>query len=137
MPKRRGRGRLAVTKDVPIMLGGKEEFVSDMVPKLRLAAMKDAPIKGAKVIYPLCSHEGCTKYAQVGGVCMRHGEKIKKLYTCSHEGCNKYERKGGVCIRHGAKQKQKTCSHEGCTNNEIYGGVCWMHGESSTIKPIH
>ena len=45
MPKRRGRGRLAVTKDVPIMLGGKEEFVSDMVPKLRLAAMKDAPIK--------------------------------------------------------------------------------------------
>ena len=45
MPKRRGRGRLAVMMDVAIMLGGKEEFVSDMVPKLRLAAMKDAPIK--------------------------------------------------------------------------------------------
>ena len=43
--KRKRRGIFVAMKDVPIMLL-KEEFVRDMVPKLRFfAAMKDAPIK--------------------------------------------------------------------------------------------
>ena len=38
----------------------------------------------------------------------------RKKYTCSHQGCTKLARKGGVCLRHGAKKYY--CSHEGCTN---------------------
>ena len=48
------------------------------------------------------SIEGCTKYAQRGGVCIMHGAKVK---LCSHEGCNNQAKKGGVCIMHGAKVK--------------------------------
>ena len=32
----------------------------------------------------ICKEEGCTKYAQVGGVCRSHGAKLR---TCSVEGC--------------------------------------------------
>ena len=40
---RKRRGRNAVMRDVPIMLL-MEEYVSDMVPKLRLASMRDVTI---------------------------------------------------------------------------------------------
>ena len=48
---------------------------------------------------------------------MRHGGKIK---LCSHDGCTKYAKKGGVCIRHGAQVKlceRKVCSQEGCSKS--------------------
>mmetsp|Transcript_11863 Transcript_11863/g.17942 ORF Transcript_11863/g.17942 Transcript_11863/m.17942 type:complete len:178 (+) Transcript_11863:214-747(+) len=51
----------------------------------------------------LCSHEGCTNYAQKGGVCFSHGAKRKE---CSYEGCNSGAIRGGVCFRHGAKRKE-------------------------------
>ena len=75
---------------------------------------------GAKV--KRCSSEGCTNQAQKGGVCMRHGAKVK---LCSSEGCTNITKKGGVCMRHGAKVKR--CISEGCTNIAKKGGVCWRH----------
>ena len=44
--------------------------------------------------YP-CNHEGCTNYA-IRGV---------KRKICSHEGCAYQVVRGGVCSRHGAKVK--------------------------------
>ena len=77
-----------------------------------------------------CSHEGCTNQVRTGGVCTRHGAKVK---TCKHEGCTTQARKGGVCTKHGlgrqgALRKKYTCSHEGCTNQGVKGGVCVSHG---------
>ena len=68
-----------------------------------------------------CSHEGCTKLARAGGVCVRHGSKLKQ---CSSEGCTHIVVKGGVRVRHGAKAKYSRCkSVDGCTNFAINGGV--------------
>jgi hypothetical protein len=60
---------------------------------------------GAKV--KRCSCEGCTSYAQSGGVCMRHGATVK---LCSQEGCAKQAKNGGVCLMHGAQKKAKLCN---------------------------
>jgi len=40
-------------------------------------------------------------------------------------------RQGGVCIRHGAKVKR--CSSEGCRNNAQTGGECKRHGARVNI----
>eukprot|EP00985_Skeletonema_marinoi_P028339 scaffold24583_cov72-Skeletonema_marinoi.AAC.2 len=52
----------------------------------------------------LCSSEGCTNYAQKGGVCCscRHGAKVE-VKKCSSEGCANQVKRGGVCIKHGAQ----------------------------------
>jgi len=76
-----------------------------------------------KRLRKLCSSEGCAKYAQKGGVCIRHGAKVKR---CNVEGCTNYSINGGVCIRHGAKVNR--CSFDGCTNIVVKGGVCIKHG---------
>eukprot|EP00984_Skeletonema_dohrnii_P021026 scaffold10402_cov64-Skeletonema_dohrnii-CCMP3373.AAC.2 len=70
-----------------------------------------------------CSANGCTNLSQIGGVCRRHGAKVK---LCSSEGCTNKAHKGGVCVRHGAKVKR--CRSEGCTNQAKIGGVCTRHG---------
>ena len=85
---------------------------------------------GAKVKVKFCSSDGCTNKAYSGGVCNRHGA-TKKL--CSTEGCTNEAKRGGVCMRHGAKVKKKRyikyeCSADGCTNNAYKGGVCVRHG---------
>jgi hypothetical protein len=56
---------------------------------------------GAKVKFYQCSHEGCTSLARNGGVCKKHGAKVK---LCSQERCNNQAVKGGVCRRHGANK---------------------------------
>ena len=71
----------------------------------------------------LCNREGCTNRAVQGGVCQRHGAKVKK---CSYEGCSNQSYKGGVCWRHAAKKPN--CSHDGCKNQARKGGVCGRHG---------
>jgi hypothetical protein len=63
-------------------------------------------------------------------VCKRHGAKVKQ---CSSEGCVQIAQKGGLCRRHGAKIKVKKCIREGCTNNAQKGGVCKRHGASRTL----
>ena len=80
---------------------------------------------GAKV--KQCSSERCTNIVVRGGVCMRHGAKVK---PCSIDGCTNYPQRGGVCIRHGAKVK--LCSNDGCTNKAYKGGVCIRHGANRT-----
>ena len=68
------------------------------------------------------SSEGCTNKIVKGGVCVRHGAKVKR---CSSEGCKNQAQKGGVCMRHGAKVKR--CRVEGCTNLIQRRGVCRKH----------
>ena len=85
---------------------------------------KDAPKNVARKKYRYeCSADGCTNYAQQGGVCKRHGAKVKR---CSSEGCTNLAQNGGVCVKHGAKVKR--CSSEGCTNIALKGGMCMRHG---------
>eukprot|EP00984_Skeletonema_dohrnii_P012849 scaffold5246_cov72-Skeletonema_dohrnii-CCMP3373.AAC.3 len=78
---------------------------------------------GATKIIKQCSKEGCTNQVINRGVCIRHGAKLKR---CSSEGCTNQVQKGGVCFKHGAKLKQ--CSIEGCTNQVQSKGVCIRHG---------
>jgi hypothetical protein len=78
---------------------------------------------GAKV--KRCSREGCPNVVVQGGVCTRHGAKVTRK-LCSREECTNQAKKGGVCIKHGAQKKR--CSSEGCTNYVVKGGVCWRHG---------
>jgi hypothetical protein len=70
-----------------------------------------------------CSADRCTSQSQIGGVCVRHGAKVKR---CSSVGCTNYAKNGGVCIKHGAKVK--LCSSIGCANKVFIGGVCKRHG---------
>ncbi|KAL7454169.1 hypothetical protein ACHAWC_007151 [Mediolabrus comicus] len=62
----------------------------------------------------LCTHVdptlgACTNKAFKGGVCIKHGAKVK---LCTHVdptlgACTKYAQIGGVCFKHGAKVKKK------------------------------
>ena len=114
--------------------------------------------------YPknLCSHKGCTNYAKMGGICIRHGGKQTRricsakgctnyvikagvckrhganlLITrkrCIRRGCNTFAVKGGICQRHGAVRIRKACITEGCNNIAMKGGVCWSHGAGSWYR---
>jgi len=103
----------------------------DVLNKRKLSVEKDDGPVPSKRARKKCSVDECTKNAQSGGVCMRHGAKVK---PCSHEGCTNIVVKGGVCVRHGAKVKVKSCSHEGCTNHARTGGVCRRHGAKIKVK---
>jgi hypothetical protein len=78
-----------------------------------------------------CSSEGCTSFAQKGGVCIKHGAKHKR---CSIEDCTNQAKTGGVCIRHGATWTKKRCSSDGCTSLAQRGGVCIRHGARKECK---
>ena len=77
-----------------------------------------------------CNVENCTNQAKVGGVCMRHGAKVKRKERkkCSAEDCQNIAVRGGVCWRHGAKWSMKMCSIEGCSNYAQQRGLCKRHG---------
>ena len=70
----------------------------------------------------------CTIVAKNGGVCVKHGAKVKR---CSEEGCPNQAVKEGICKRHGAKVR--LCNKEGCKNQAQKGGVCIRHG--AKVKP--
>jgi len=78
---------------------------------------------GAKV--KRCSYPGCTHHISNNGVCRKHGAKI---ILCRYEGCTSQARtkKGGVCFRH--SENIKRCSYEGCTSHIVNRGVCQRHG---------
>ena len=97
--------------------------------KLDVKAKTTLPIK--KQVRRLCSVEGCTKQAKKGGICIRHGAKVRK---CSHEGCTNNALKSGLCIRHGAKITRRTCKFQGCTNKVQCAGVCFRHGARNFQK---
>eukprot|EP00984_Skeletonema_dohrnii_P024787 scaffold13923_cov78-Skeletonema_dohrnii-CCMP3373.AAC.3 len=50
----------------------------------------------------ICSDAGCTNLVVKGGVCIRHGAKVKK---CSHDGCTNQAKRIGLCKRHGAYKR--------------------------------
>ena len=50
------------------------------------------------------------------------------LKLCQIDGCTKLAQRGGLCIKHGAKRKRKLCKIDGCTNQAKVGGVCITHG---------
>ena len=60
--------------------------------------------------FKLCSSsEGCTNHAKVGGVHRkRTGAKVQCRKICSADGCTKQAQNGGKCIKHGAKMKHET-----------------------------
>ena len=77
-----------------------------------------------------CSREGCTRGVQKGGLCGRHGAKVKQ---CGNEGCTKQAKRGGHCLRHGGWVNVKLCSHKSCTSKaRVKGGLCKRHG--ATVK---
>ena len=80
-----------------------------------------------------CRHEGCTKWAQKGGVCVKHGAEVTR---CRHEGCNNQVQNQGVCQKHGAKKYKYTCTHEGCNNKAQSQGVCFKHGAKKYISTL-
>ena len=82
-------------------------------------------IRAQKRIRRLCKEKGCTNIVVKGGVCVKHGAKVKR---CSHEGCTNGAVKGGVCWRHGAKHDAKICNEEGCASIVVKGGICVKHG---------
>ena len=76
-----------------------------------------------------CSADSCESQAVKGGVCVKHGAKLKPPKRCSIDGCEKYAINNGVCCKHGAKLKPpKRCSIDGCENGAKKGGVCIKHG---------
>ena len=46
-----------------------------------------------------CSISQCTKQAKVGGLCMKHGGKVKYRF-CNAAHCSNVTQKGGYCKRH-------------------------------------
>ena len=58
---------------------------------------------------------------------MRHGAKQT---ICKEEGCTKYAQVGGICRSHGAKLR--TCIVEDCTNValrvSVYMCLCYWEG---------
>lgn len=71
-------------------------------------AWNGAKARAKTLLQPRGMSEGIFK----GGVSWTHGTKtVVERKRGSFEGCTKYAQKGGVCVTHGAKLKQ--CSHEG------------------------
>ena len=67
--------------------------------------MRHGAKKVTKQIRSKCSEEGCTNIAQIGGVCRRHGAKVKK---CSYKDCTNIVQRRGLCKRHGAYKDKDT-----------------------------
>eukprot|EP00984_Skeletonema_dohrnii_P016364 scaffold7259_cov77-Skeletonema_dohrnii-CCMP3373.AAC.6 len=106
----------------------REEFVCGMEQRRNDAASRNAQInlriaqeaqgKGSR---KLCSIEGCTNKACKGGLCMRHGAKVK---VCSTGGYTNHAKNGGICSRHGAKNQLTT------------EGVCLKHGAKANLYAV-
>ena len=53
---------------------------------------------------------------------------VKRVYKkCSTNNCTNFAQIRGVCIKHGAKVKKYYCKVEGCTNQVYVEGLCWTH----------
>jgi len=59
---------------------------------------------------------------------VRHGKErgVRKRRYCSQDGCGNQAQQGGVCQKHGARVKR--CSQEECSNQAVRGGVCQSMG---------
>eukprot|EP00985_Skeletonema_marinoi_P020057 scaffold11740_cov123-Skeletonema_marinoi.AAC.1 len=57
------------------------------------------PFKSQSSKKKKCSISQCTKQAKVGGLCMKHGGKVKYRF-CNAAHCSNVTQKGGYCKRH-------------------------------------
>jgi len=57
------------------------------------------PFKSQSSKKKKCSISQCTKQAKVGGLCMKHGGKVKYRF-CNAPHCSNVTQKGGYCKRH-------------------------------------
>ena len=76
-----------------------------------------------------CSVDECKNCSLSGGVCRKHGAKLKR---CSVDGCENKSVKCGVCLKHGAEYK--SCSVDGCENKSQKDGVCKKHAPQYTCE---
>lgn len=74
----------------------------------------------------LCSHPGCSKQVQQGGVCCRHGARTTRSLCTDPGGCTNVAKRGGLCRRHGAFSLG-TCGKAGCKRVARSGGHCDLH----------
>lgn len=74
----------------------------------------------------LCSHLGCSKQVQQGGVCCRHGARTTRALCTDPSGCTNVAKRGGLCRRHGAF-RLGTCGKAGCRRVARSGGHCDHH----------
>jgi hypothetical protein len=71
-----------------------------------------------------CQYNGCTNRATVigsGMFCFSHGGRR----WCSCASCSKFAQAGGLCIKHG--YKKLTCSMDGLSNQSVARGLCKRH----------
>ncbi len=86
---------------------------------------------------PKCTHPICTNNVVQGGVCKRHGAKVKARKKCMHPTCTSNAVNGGVCIKHGAKVTRKKCTHPTCTHwARGEKGVCIKHGAKRSKRKV-
>jgi hypothetical protein len=97
-------------------------------------------VKGVRCTRHTKKGKKCTNRSTVGGVCIKHGAKVKR---CSHDGCNNIAQKRGLCRRHGAasergvegqeKTTREKCSLLLCTSAAVEGGMCLRHRALSSL----
>eukprot|EP00984_Skeletonema_dohrnii_P022554 scaffold11669_cov77-Skeletonema_dohrnii-CCMP3373.AAC.4 len=56
---------------------------------------------------------------------------------CNRDGCTNYAQKGGLCIKHGAKRARKLGISEGCTNQRTHRPHVGKEGRGRTFKWEH
>lgn len=76
--------------------------------------------------FRLCTHPGCSKQVQQGGVCCRHGARTSRNLCTDPSGCTNVAKRGGLCRRHGAF-RLGTCGKAGCKRVSRSGGYCDSH----------
>jgi hypothetical protein len=52
-----------------------------------------------------CSQNGCDNQIVQGGVCVKHGARVKR---CNQNGCDNQVLQGGVCVKHGARKRRRS-----------------------------
>ena len=85
--------------------------------------------------FRLCSHPGCSKQVQQGGVCCRHGARTSRNLCTDPSGCTNVAKRGGLCRRHGAFRLEM-CSRAGCKRVSRTGGYCDSHQPLTTNAEV-
>lgn len=85
--------------------------------------------------FRLCSHPGCSKQVQQGGVCCRHGARTSRNLCTDPSGCTNVAKRGGLCRRHGAFRLEM-CSRAGCKRVSRTGGYCDSHQPLTTNTEV-
>ena len=97
-------------------------------PPVRLMSDGTPACKSSSSRKKKCSMPQCTKQAKVGGLCMKHGGKVKYRF-CNAIGCNNVTQKGGYCKRHyndfgaaGGAAAKATAGDDGSNKKMRLGG---------------